>query len=135
MYWAPQSYSNYLYSFIPYQNVPANEYHRTLTVTPSLTGVWRGDDGGTYYIHQPTVGINSPIFWLGLSSDGGRSFSNVFSGNLQSGGIVVGKWGDVPLGRGLGHGTLRLHIDINRKSFRAINKTGGFSGSVWTKQR
>ncbi|HDR7851114.1 TPA: hypothetical protein QCY30_005964 [Bacillus toyonensis] len=135
MYWYPQEHSYDLNQYCqdPYitdVNSLENDYSRSLTVTPNLTGVWQGNDGGTYYIHQPHGGF---IFWLGLSPNGGRSFTNVFSGNI-SGGIIQGRWGDVPLGRILSHGILKLHVDTNGRTLKAIHKTGGFGGSIWTKK-
>jgi hypothetical protein len=63
---------------------------RNIHSFPCLTGVWKGDDRGTYYIHQPHGGINAPILWLGLSPGGGRPFTNVFIDNM-SGGIIQGR--------------------------------------------
>ena len=40
----------------------------------NLTGIWKADDGGTYYIRN----ISNDIWWLGISgNDDGSTFSNV----------------------------------------------------------
>jgi len=51
-----------------------------------LTGVWSGDDAGTYYVRQ----IGNTVWWLGVSVDEGRTFANVFRGTLQNGQISLG---------------------------------------------
>lgn len=85
-------------------------------VSPSssgnLTGTW-GDPrtGATYYIREiPTsqTGI-SRVWWLGMSADRGRSFSDVFSG-VAEGNSIVGKLVYLPLGARLGTVTMSLTI-------------------------
>ena len=40
----------------------------------NLTGTWKADDGGIYYIRN----IGNVVWWLGISgSDDGKTFSNV----------------------------------------------------------
>ncbi len=92
-----------------------------------LTGSWRCDDGGTYYVRQ----AGNEIWWYGESGDGGRSWSNVFYGYIQ-GNRIVGKWADVPHGQNQGLGEMTMEIQaINR--LKAMRKTGGFGGSEWTR--
>ena len=50
-----------------------------------LTGAWAATDVGTYYVRQ----IGNTIWWLGLSSDQGLTFANVFQGTLQGPPIIV----------------------------------------------
>ncbi|PHD08601.1 hypothetical protein COF54_11430 [Bacillus toyonensis] len=126
MYWQPQSNGYYPNQDTYYENVPGSEYRQ------SLTGIWIGDDGGTYYIHQPFTGGNSPIYWLGLGS--GNSYANVFIGDLRPGGIINGRWGDVPIAQNLNHGQLTLRVEANGTKLKLMQQTGGFGISNWTRQ-
>lgn len=123
----PQN-SNYPNQNFYYPYVPEHEYRQ------SLTGIWRGDDGAIYYIHQPVAGNTSPIYWLGTSAGGGATFANVFVGDLRPDGLIDGKWGDVPLGQTLSHGRLRLRVEPGGTMLTAVQKTGGFAATVWNKQ-
>ncbi|NEO16942.1 MULTISPECIES: hypothetical protein [unclassified Moorena] len=96
-------------------------------VAISLTGTWRANDGGTYYIRQ----VGNELWWYGQSSNNGRSFSNVFHGYIGQN-EVAGNWADVPRGRTRGSGEMVVRIDSNRR-LTAVRRTGGFSGSVWTR--
>ncbi|MFD4944621.1 hypothetical protein ACFWNT_19335 [Streptomyces sp. NPDC058409] len=63
----------------------------------TLTGTWAADDHGTYYLRQ----VGNTLWWMGLSHDQGRSFSNVFCGVVirNGGGVeVIGDLVDLPLG-------------------------------------
>lgn len=44
-----------------------------VTAQSSLTGTWRCNDGGTYFVRQ----VGREIWWLGRSADSGASFTNV----------------------------------------------------------
>ncbi|MBU5219526.1 hypothetical protein KQI67_22950 [Bacillus albus] len=124
----PNQNSNYPNQNFYYPYVPEHEYRQ------SLTGIWRGDDGAIYYIHQPVAGNTSPIYWLGTSAGGGATFANVFVGDLRPDGLIDGKWGDVPLGQTLSHGRLRLRVEPGGTMLTAVQKTGGFAATVWNKQ-
>lgn len=50
-----------------------------------LTGLWAASDVGTYYVRQ----IGNTVWWLGLSSDQGLTFANVFRGTVQTGTVVA----------------------------------------------
>ena len=129
MHWEPEFYRNYPNQSIPYPNVSDN-YYRPIYYD-ELTGRWDCDDGGIYYIHQS----GSKVYWLGQSRDQsyqGHSWSNVFIGDIV-GGLIHGEWGDVPYGVNYGHGRLSLKIE-NTGRLVAIDKIGGFSGSLWKKQ-
>jgi len=93
-----------------------------------LTGVWSADDGGTYYLRQ----VGNRLWWFGRSGDNGATWSNVFQGVMQ-GNHVGGTWADVPMGRIMGAGEMYLNI-VSLDRLVASNKTGGFGGSVWTRQ-
>jgi hypothetical protein len=115
-----------------------------------LTGVWHGNDVGTYYLRQ--VDENT-VWWLGLSRDQGRSFANVFKGNIRyvdnegvplPKPVIVGEWTDIPVsvGGALSHGRLRLIgdelTDPNQfatatKLTKSVGSTGGFGASSWEK--
>jgi hypothetical protein len=101
-----------------------------------LTGVWHANDVGTYYLRQVDGKV---LWWLGLSRDQGRAFANVFQGTIQNN-TITGDWVDVPLGtRGArSSGRLRLIGDGSSQlgattTLRAVERTGGFGGSVWNK--
>ena len=117
--------------------------------TANLTGVWAGGDVGTYYVQQ----IGNTVWWVGMSRDQGRTFTNVFRGTIgteyiQNGWrqVINGEWVDVPLGGNLGFGTLKLvgtyclpdGCDVTRSmalynNLGAWAVTGGFSGQAWEK--
>lgn len=93
-----------------------------------LTGVWRGNDGGTYYVRQ----IGNNVWWYGEASNG--QWSNIFHGALD-GDWLEGFWLDVPKGRDRDNGGLRLRL-ISQSEFRREQKTGDdFGGSRWTRIR
>jgi hypothetical protein len=93
-----------------------------------LTGVWKADDGGTYYLRQ--VGDN--LHWFGERAKNNPAWSNIFRGKVQ-GQRIKGKWVDVPKGRVMGRGMLKLKIRHNGNVLVAEHKTGGFGGSRWTR--
>ncbi|MEV0492001.1 hypothetical protein [Streptomyces atratus] len=74
----------------------------------SLTGIWTADDAGTYYIRQ----IGDSVWWLGMSHDQGRTFTNAFSGRVAANGaesVIRGESVDVPLGARRDSGPISLH--------------------------
>jgi hypothetical protein len=109
-----------------------------------LSGVWRGDDGGVYYIQQ----FDQSVWWLGQSDDGslqrGISFCNIFVGTLSASDTsavlsVAGQWADVP--RGLfanGFGDLSFSVQTdgagNPLALNRLAATGGFGGTSWSFQ-
>jgi hypothetical protein len=93
----------------------------------NLTGTWWANDGGTYYIKQ-----NKQDIWgLGISADGGRTFTTVFQGT-QSGDVIEGEWIDLPKGTRHRHGELHLQvIEFGTLiQLQPVDSTGGFSGTV-----
>lgn len=96
-------------------------------VTANLTGQWRCNDGGTYYLRQ----LGNKVWWFGRSKDNGASWTNVFHGTIH-GQRIVGQWADVPHGKARSSGRMTLHIQ-SPGSLRSIHKTGGFGGSAWTR--
>ena len=98
------------------------------TQSLNLTGRWSANDGGTYYLRQ----LGDQLWWYGQSGDGGATWSNVYQGVIR-GEQISGRWADVPLGRIQGAGVMDLMVN-NPNQFTATNRTGGFNGSVWTRQ-
>ena len=101
----------------------------------SFDGKWRGNDGGTYYLRESDDGR---LYWLGMSSDSGKTWTNVFIGTIyEDKKQISGQWADVPLGKISQSGMLLLNYieypegHINK--IERIKQTGGFGGSEWYK--
>lgn len=92
-----------------------------------LTGVWSCDDGGLYYIRQ----FGDTVWWYGEQSSSNPAFSNVATGTVDGNTISL-DWADVPKGQTTGSGILVLNVESTDR-LTAIQKTGGFGGSVWTR--
>jgi hypothetical protein len=106
---------------------------------PSLTGVWRSSDGGTYYVRH----IGDVVWWIGLSGgNDGRTYSNTFRGTITTipmfGNAIEGEWVDVPRGTNMGAGKMGLDItglgstDSPLQLYK-ISDSAGFGPDVWTK--
>ncbi len=93
-----------------------------------LTGKWKCDAGGTYYIRH----AGSEIYWLGQSDDDGAAWSHIFLGTLK-GRTLTGKWADVPKGGAMGAGRLTLKIE-SPKSIKVTQQTGDFLTTQLEKQ-
>lgn len=91
-----------------------------------LTGVWRCDDGGLYYVHQSGL----RVFWF-AEHPAPTGWAHVFFGRL-GGTTLSGQWFDVPKGSTEGSGTLDLTISSPARLDRD-RMTGGFAGSTWDK--
>ena len=95
-----------------------------------LTGKWKCNDGGTYYVRQ----INNSVFWYGELSATSPGWSNVANGTYSNGKLTV-RWADVPKGAAKGYGTLVLNVDRVERTMQYASGTGsGFGGRAWTKQ-
>lgn len=96
----------------------------------SMTGVWKADDGGTYYVRQ----IGNDVWWAGMSADDGKTWTNVFLGK-RTGNSVTGTWGDVPRGRGMNAGGLNLQLETNDgvhiHGWKKVNSPSGVAGHHW----
>lgn len=95
-----------------------------------LTGVWQsngiGTALGTYYIR-----VNgSDVFWLGESSDAGKSWMNVFHGTMKDN-VIKGKWADLPLSASGGGGTIEIEYDAEKDILFLNKETGSFSARKW----
>ncbi|MHB8660237.1 MAG: hypothetical protein ACYC91_20325 [Solirubrobacteraceae bacterium] len=101
----------------------------TTTGPSNLSGVWGGDDGGTYYVYQ----TGSTVWWLGLSPYRTVDSASVFRGTVD-GAMITGEWQDVPLGRRQTSGQLTLQVDDTRKILTTVaeNDTPPFIGQ-WQK--
>ncbi len=93
-----------------------------------LTGVWRGDDHGTYYLRQS----GNKLSWYGERSKNNPAWSNVYWAEIN-GDKIKGRWVDVPKGHVMGRGVLKLKIRHGGNVLVAEHKTGGFGGSRWTR--
>ncbi len=91
-----------------------------------LTGTWRCNDGGTYYLRQ----LDDQVWWYGESAGGGRAWTNVFFGRRE-GNQLIGRWADVPKGGARAAGEMTLTVQGNKLS--ATKRTGGFGGSEWSR--
>uniref|UniRef100_UPI0040566AFF hypothetical protein n=1 Tax=Candidatus Electronema sp. TaxID=2698783 RepID=UPI0040566AFF len=95
----------------------------------ALTGKWKCNDGGTYYVRQ----VGSEVFWYGEKAATSPQWSNVAYGRFANGKLSV-RWADVPKGTATGHGTLVLNVDRTEKSMQYASGTGsGFGGRLWTR--
>jgi len=94
-----------------------------------LTGTWVGDDGGRYYLRQ----INSDLYWYGEQKVSAPGWANVFIGRVN-GSRIEGRWADVPKGRTANAGRLHLEVRQRGNTLVAVEKTGGFGGSNWTRE-
>jgi hypothetical protein len=111
--------------------------HREPLLYMGLTGAYRANDGGLYYMRQ-----NGPatLYWAGLSGNGaGNVFTNVFRGqvpdNVVPGITIPGQWCDVPRGTILSCGSLTIRM-TGITTFARIadgGYLGSFGGSQWIK--
>jgi hypothetical protein len=97
--------------------------------------IWHANHDGTYFLRR----LGNVIFWMGRSSDGGKTWTNVFRGVIN-GNTIDGEWADVLAAHedaNAGHGTLKLRIigaiGSGVDGFEKIGATGaGFGGSKWS---
>lgn len=92
----------------------------------TLTGKWTADDQALYYLRQ----VGNTLWWMGLSHDQGRSFSNVFCGVVSQSGDEVeisGDLVDVPLGK------RRTVSQLTLRSSESTVLTALGSAKRWTK--
>jgi hypothetical protein len=99
-----------------------------LTATPAsnLSGVYKCNDGGTYYVRQN----GNNLWWYGESGDG-VGWANVFKGTIR-GDEIRGSWVDVPKANSKGGGIMILRASGGK--LISTHRTGGFSGSEWTRK-
>lgn len=94
----------------------------------TLSGKWKGDDGGTYRIRA----AGNEIFWIGTSPDGGKSWTNVMRGlrNPETKSIS-GRWADIAQPGGVG--ALVIAIKSNNLLVRTSSTGSPFGGTKWTR--
>jgi hypothetical protein len=109
-----------------------------------LSGIWRSDDLGAYYIHQH----QSCVAWLGFSDYPGRElgqdWANVFTGLIAASDFTIsGTWSDVdyPNPRAIGKsayepltGQILLQIQFDRNLHPVLTlplSTGNYLCHVW----
>ena len=92
-------------------NIHTQNGSAQLTQNINLTGTWKANDGGTYYIRN----IGNDVWWLGISSnDDGKTFSNVLKGQIHiNNKTITADWSDIPKGTNGYYGKLTLAIDSN----------------------
>jgi hypothetical protein len=112
----------------PKQVVVKQKLIAELTVESNLalSGLYKCNDGGTYYVRQN----GNNLWWYGESGDG-VGWTNVFKGTIR-GREISGTWVDVPKGNNQGRGVMNLRVSGSK--LISTYKTGGFSGSEWTRQ-
>jgi hypothetical protein len=91
-----------------------------------LTGVWRGSEGGYYYVRQ----VGDCIWWFGTDVREIRrgqtdqsGFANVAAGRVDGDRIDL-EWADLPLGDTLGGGGLTLVYDAENDQLTRIEQRG-----------
>lgn len=95
-----------------------------------VTGTWRADDGGTYYIRQlhHDVFQNDTVVWFGEEAG---TFTNVFWGTRNGDRKISGMWADVPKEGARNAGTLELEFQ-NDGTLRKTDQSGAiFGGQRW----
>ena len=103
-----------------------------------LTGSWRANDGGVYYLRQ----AGGCLWWFGthlteLEEAGGQpGWANVAVGHIVGDDIYL-EWSDVPLGTSQGRGTLTLRVAEGGDRIVKIDQpvNGDFGGSFWDRIR
>lgn len=108
-----------------------------VTQNINLTGIWKANDGGTYYIRN----IGNDVWWLGISTnDDGKTFANVLKGQIYlNNKTITSDWSDIPRGTNGYYGKLTLSIDSNTMLHKVnetnYNKSGNpsccFGSSKW----
>ena len=98
------------------------------SLAADLTGAWKCNDGGTYYLRQ----FGNELWWYGEQSPTNPAWSNIAYGTVRGNQIEL-KWTDVPKGHIMNHGILKLELQPNG-TIVARHKTGGFGGSNWSRK-
>ena len=103
-----------------------------------LTGVWAGNDTGTYYIRQ----VGDCVWWFGtevkdveLGAVNQRGFANVASGRIVGTQLDL-EWVDLPLGDTVNGGGLTFVYDEELGELTLSEQRGGrlpFGGTVLTR--
>lgn len=90
---------------------------------PDLTGTWTASGVGTYWVRQ----INNDVWWVGMSSDQGSSWTNAFKGTIH-GNQISGEYVNTPRGTNANdHGQLSMQVSADG------NTMTDSSGQVFTR--
>lgn len=130
------------HQIVPLRDVPSAEVTRLNagfvgSGIDNLTGVWIGDDNGTYYIRE--VSETGQIAWVGenpaavpgLEDQAGLAWVNVLMGS-RSQRIITAEWSDVPKGEINSSGEMTLAVE-NANLITILSKSGGFGGNSFTR--
>ena len=102
-----------------------------------LTGAWRGNDGGVYYIRE----VGDCVWWFGTDLpdiDPGRmgqsGFANVAAGRVDGTAMQV-EWADLTLGNLVGGGGLTVAIDEGGDKLEVTEQRGdwGFGAKTFSR--
>lgn len=96
-----------------------------------ISGVWRGNDGGLYYIRQ----LGPEIYWYGEQNPDQPAWSNVAHGRFEQDGLIHLRWADVPKGGVGGAGSLTLQLTEPGRIVRVAASGSGFGGTEWERER
>ena len=96
----------------------------------NLTGEWRGNDGGYYYLRQE----GERLYWYGEQRAEDPDWSTVFIGRVSDY-RIEGYFLDVPKGQTRREGSLVLSIEENGNVLILMRKTGGLSASRWERMQ
>ncbi len=103
----------------------------------ALTGAWRGNDGGVYYIRQ----VGDCVWWFGTDladikpSDVGRSgFANVAAGRVDGTEVEL-EWADLTVGNLVGGGGLTVTIDEGGDTLTVTGQRGDWGFGAKTLNR
>jgi Membrane dipeptidase (Peptidase family M19) len=81
--------------------------------TPTLTGVWGGDDYETYYVRETPAGdvvwISESGLWGGPGGYSQPAITRVFIGKKIKQ-AIIGDWVDLPKGKAAGNGVLTVNM-------------------------
>jgi hypothetical protein len=105
----------------------------TFPFTNIIYGLWQANDGGLYHMRQ----IGGDVWWVGESTDGGQTFTNVFHGHIV-GDKLTGGWLDVPhdMERRTNAGEVTMQInDLQSPTMLTkMNSPTGPAASVWKRK-
>jgi hypothetical protein len=95
----------------------------------SRTGEWKSNDGGIYHVRE----FGNELWWVGLSPDGGRQYTNVFKGVFNSDKTLVeGSWVDVRGAQGAkGFGSMQLRVNGTASLQKVSSSGGAFGATSW----
>jgi uncharacterized protein YjbI with pentapeptide repeats len=121
-----------LLDYLKKESAVPDQHYKTVRMqnknANSLTGIWRSNDGGTYYLNH--IESKNLLWFLSVSNAG--NFAGIFRGEIVSD-FIEGEWADVPLGEDLDYGKLSLEIKCNDNLVILLKtqQTGGYGATIW----